>query len=68
MIEILLLHITLDHVMIIIKETLDHIVHHTGHFTDHHTHVIHVLDANLDLTPEIITSKNTFLHIDLFKT
>ena len=33
MIEILLLHITLDHVMIIIKETLDHIVHHTGHHT-----------------------------------
>ena len=67
MIEILLLHITLDHVMIIIKETLDHIVHHTGLLTDHHTHVIHVLDTILDLTPEIITSKNTLLHIDLLQ-
>ena len=67
MIEILLLRITLDHVMIIIKETLDDIVHHTGLLIDHHTHVIHVLDTNLDLTPEIITSKNTHLQIDLLQ-
>ena len=66
-IEILLLHITHDHVMIIIKVTLDHIVHHTGFLTDHHTHVIHVLDTNLDLTLGIITSKNTLLHIDLLQ-
>ena len=38
LIEILLLdHITLDHVMIIINETLDHIVHQTGLLTDHQT-------------------------------
>ena len=37
MIEILLLHITLNHLMIIIKEILAHIVHHTGLLTDHHT-------------------------------
>ena len=67
MIEILLLHITLDNVIIIIKETLDHIGHHTGLLTDYHTHVIHVLDTNLDLTPEIIPSKNTFLQIDLLQ-
>ena len=67
MIEILLLRITLDHVMIIIKETLDDMVHHTGLLIDHHTHVIHVLDTNLNLTPEIITSKNTLLHIDLLQ-
>ena len=67
MIETLLLHITLDHVMIIISETLDHIVHHTGLLIDHHTHVIHVLDTNLDLTPEMITSKNALLHIDLLQ-
>ena len=67
MIEILLLHITLVHGMIIIKETVDHIVHHTGLLTDHHTHVIHVLDTDLDLTPEIITSKKTLLHIDLLQ-
>ena len=67
MIERLLLHITLDHVLIIIKETLDHIVHHTGLLTDHHAHVIHVLETNLDLIPEIVTSKNTLLHIDLLQ-
>ena len=78
-IEILLLHFTLDHVMIIIKETLTHIVHQTGLFIDHHTHVIHVPDTNPDLTPEKITSskkellpgkkitKNTLLHIDLLQ-
>ena len=60
MIEILLLHITLDHVMINIKETLDHIVHRTGLLIDHHTHVIHVLDTNLDLTPEISFPKIHF--------
>ena len=38
MIEKQLLHITLDHLMIIIKETLDHLVHHTGILIDHHTH------------------------------
>ena len=67
MIEVLLLHITLDHVIIIIKESLDHIVHHTGPLIDHHTHVIHVLDTNLDLTPEIITPKNTLLRLDLLQ-
>ena len=67
MIEILLLHIRLDHVMIVIKETLAHIVHHRGLLIDHHTHVIHVPDTNLDLTPAIITSKNTFLQIDLLQ-
>ena len=58
---------TLDHVMIITKETLNHIVHHTGLLIDHHTYVIHVLDTNRDLTPEIITSKNTLLHVDLLQ-
>ena len=65
MIEILLLHITLDHVIIIIKESLDHIVHHTGPLIDHHSHVIHVLDTNLDLTPEIITPKNTLQDLEI---
>ena len=63
LIEIQLLHITPVHVMIIIKETLHHIVHHTGLHTDPHTHVIHALDTNLDLIPEIITLsyKNNFI-------
>ena len=65
MIEILLFHIILDHVMMIIKETLAHIVHHSGLLIDHRTHVINVPDTNLDLTPEMIISKNTLLHIDL---
>ena len=66
-IEIPLLHITLDHVMITIKETLAHIVHHTGLLIDHHTHVIHVPDTYPDVIPEKITFKNTLLHIDLLQ-
>ena len=67
MTEILLLHTTLDHVMIIIKEILAHTVRYTGLPIDHHSHVIHVLDTNPALTPEEITSKNTLLHIDLLQ-
>ena len=66
-IEILLLHTTLDHVMIIIKEIRAHIVHHTGLFIDHHTHVIDVPETNSDPTPEKLTSKNTLLQIDLLQ-
>ena len=58
---------TLDHVMIIIKEILAHIVPQTDLLIDHPTNVIHVPVTNLDLTPEKITSKNTLLHIDLLQ-
>ena len=68
MIEILLLRITLIHIMILIKETLDHIVQHTGFLTDYHTHVIHILDTNLDPVPEIITSKKHSRIQTSFKT
>ena len=60
MIDVLLLHVTLDHVMIITTETLAHIVHHIDHPTD----VIHVLDINPDLTLEKITFRNTLFHTD----
>ena len=60
MIEILLPHTTLDHIMIIIKEILAHIVHHTGLLIDHPTNVIHVPDTNLDRTPERTTSEIHF--------
>ena len=66
-IEILLLHITLDHVMISIKETLALIVHYTRLLIDHLTHVIHVPDTNPDLIPGKITSKDTLLQTDLLQ-
>ena len=66
-IMIIIIITTLDHVMIIIKEILAHIVHHTDLLKDHSTNVIHVPDTILDLTPEKITSKKALLHIDLLQ-
>ena len=64
MIEMPILHSTLDHVMIIIKEILAHIVHHIDHLIDHPTDVIHVPNINLDLTLEKKTSRNILLHTE----
>ena len=63
MIELPLLHITLDLVMITIIEILAHIVHHIDLPTNHLIDVIHVLGTNLDHTPEI-TFHDTLLRID----
>ena len=62
--EVILLHITLDHVMIIIKEILDHTAPHIDLPIDHLTDEIHVLDTDLDLTLEKKPFRNTLLHTD----
>ena len=64
MIELLLLHTTPGLVMTTITEILAHIVHHIDPLIYHLTDVIHVTDTNLDLTPEIITFKDTLPLID----
>ena len=43
--KVLLLHITLDHVMITIEEILVHTVHHIDLLIDHLTDVIHAQDT-----------------------
>ena len=64
MIEIPLLHITLDLVTTTITEILAHIVHHIDLPTDHLTDVIHVSVTNLDGTQEITTFHDALLLID----
>ena len=65
--EVLLLHITLDHVMIIIEEILVHTVHHTDLHINPLTDAIHVQDTNPDLILEIITFNDTPLLTDLLQ-